>query len=109
VAARQRQGSFTSAVINYPGGYSRIYWELAIPKTAEYENVANEIDTFLLVNGTDPETVWQGGRTVSKTGVTDPAPAIEYDISQVPAGATLQVQVNVINPMTVGIQNGLIS
>jgi hypothetical protein len=109
VPARQRQGTFSSQVISYPGGYSRIYWELAIPKTAEYEDVTNQVTSQLFVNGVDPAGVWQGGRNVNKLGVVDAPPAEEFDITQVPAGATLQVVITVNNPMTIGIQNGVIS
>jgi hypothetical protein len=107
-AARPDGYTFTTAAINKPAGYSRIYWEFDIPIAAEYENTANEIDMFLLVNGDPSESVWKGGRATNKQGTVDFSPPVQYDISQVPTGATLQIKFVVVKAMTVGIKNGVI-
>jgi hypothetical protein len=109
VAAAVRSGTFATTSVAKPAGYTKIYWELAIPVTAEYEDPGRSYTARLLVDGVDPATTWAGGRTVNKQGVVNPPPAIEYDISQVPVGATLQVQMTVPVAMTIGIQNGAVT
>jgi hypothetical protein len=92
-------------------GHTKLYWEINIPSVSDYENTANHITSKMLVNGQDAASVWQGGRFTNKLGVVDPPPAVEFDLSGVPDGATLQVQVIVTAPaaFNVGIQNGLLS
>jgi hypothetical protein len=109
VAPAVRTGTFTTAAFAKPAGYTKIYWELAIPNVAEYEDPANGFTAHLLVNGVDPASTWVGGHAVNKQGAVDPPPAIEYDISQAPTGTTLQVQVAITGTFTVGIQNGAIT
>jgi hypothetical protein len=109
VAPAVRTGTFTTAAFAKPAGYTQIFWELAIPNAAEYEDPANQFIARLLVNGVDPASTWVGGHVVNKQGVVNPPPAIEYDIGPVPTGATLQVQVAITGTFTVGIQNGAIT
>lgn len=109
VPAARRSGTFSTTAITLPAGYSRIYWELSIPKATEYEDPGNSYTAELLVNDSSSATTWVGGRTTNKAGTIDPPPAIEYDISAVPAGATLQVRMTIPTAMTVGIQNGVVS
>jgi hypothetical protein len=108
VAAAVRSGTFSTSPVTKQAGYTRIYWEMAIPVAAEYEDPGKSYTATLLVNGVGSDTTWQGGRAVNKQGVVDPPPAIQYDISGVPVGATLQVRMNVPVAMTIGIQNGVI-
>lgn len=108
VPASRRSGTFSTPVITLPAGYSRIYWELAIPKATEYEDPGNSYTAELLVNGSGSATTWIGGRATNKAGAIDPPPAIQYDISAVPVGATLQVRMTVPVAFTIGIQNGVV-
>jgi hypothetical protein len=108
-AARADGFTFTSNAVAKPAGYTRIYWELDIPNVAEYEDIANEIDTFVVIDGVESESVWPGGRAVNKQGTVDFAPAYAYDISAVPTGASLQVRFLVKKAMTVGIKNGAVT
>jgi hypothetical protein len=109
VAAAVRSGTFSTAAVTKPAGYTRIYWELNIPNTAEYEDPGRSYTARLLVDGVDPATTWTGGRVVNKSLVVNPPPAIAYDVSTVPVGATLQVQMSVPVAMTIGIQNGAVT
>jgi hypothetical protein len=109
VAPAVRSGTFSTTAFAKPAGYTKIYWELAIPIAAEYEDPGKSYTAQLLVNGVDPATTWAGGHSVNKLGAVDPPPAIEYDISQVPVGATLQVRMTVPVAMTIGIQNGAVT
>jgi hypothetical protein len=116
VAPAVRQGTFKAPAspVTLPAGYSKLYWELDIPLTAEYEDPSNVIVSRMLVNGTDPASTWTGGHYVDKLGNVNPAPAVEFDIRAIPAGSTVQVQVEVNagspgKTMTVGVKNGLLS
>ena len=109
VPAKVRQGQFSTSVFTLSAPASTIYFELDIPNTSQYENTANTVTVQLLVNGSDPAIVWQGGRFVNKLGVVDPPPPFEWDISQYPAGTSFQLTATVLNSMDIGIQNGLIS
>jgi len=111
VAATLRPGgSFQTGALTYPGGYSNIYFEIAIPLAVDYQNPANEIIINKLVNGVVNGTAtWVGNASQA----TPPLVAVQWDITQMKAGDTIAAQ-GVINPVslnaiTCGIANGLVS
>jgi hypothetical protein len=110
VATANRSGTFQTAPLNYPGGYSRIYFELDIPITSQYEDTTNGFTATLLVDGDASAATWTGGRVVARDGVTiDPPPAFEWDLTRVAVGAVLQVRMALTRAMKVGIQAGVIA
>lgn len=109
VTPKIRQGTFSSNTATDNRGYNTISWEIILPTTSDYQNPANQVVTQLLVNGVDVQSVWQGSSSYTSNDPNGYMFAVEYDISQIAVGDTLQVSMSLNNKMNVGIQNGLIS
>jgi hypothetical protein len=112
VPAARRSGTFDTAAMTMPEGYTLLRWTLAIPKVAEYEDPGNSFRAEVHaappggVDGIYQSAGWAGGRVVSK-GVTDPAPTIAVGVDDIPVGSSVFVRVSVPVAMTIGIDGTL--
>lgn len=118
VAAAQRTGSFATSVMDYPGGYSLMYWELSglgAGAGSDYENTGNHFLCRVLYSLDGGATfaeydraTWDGGHAVGRGGAVDPTPALSVGLANLPV-SKVKVQIDLTGTMTIGIQNGLIS
>src|SRR3954469_5191665 len=114
VPAARRSGTFQTAPMTLPAGYTLLQWSLDIPKVAEYEDPS--VGFTAEVHSTPPGGIdgvygsgtWAGGRVVLK-GVTDPVPMFGFGLENVPVGSSVYVKILLTGTFTVGISGGVLS
>jgi hypothetical protein len=104
-----QSGQIVSQNINVPKSGVWVISLIGIP-TADYENSVNTFSLsirFSLDRGnTWNEYVgwtWQGGHYVGRGGVVNPVPALTVGLDRHTGNDRLQVEINVPNPFTFGI------
>lgn len=112
IAAAQRSGTATTAVMTYPGGYSALAWTLTGLGTgagSDYENPANSVTTTMFYStdggvtyGVFQQVVWQGG-PYSFRGVIDPPPSLSMPLANLPTGCKAYFQFDLTDTFTVGL------
>jgi hypothetical protein len=108
-----RSGSFSTAVLDYPGGYSFLNWSLTGMGTgpdSDYENPDNGFTALLYLSIDDGVTYtsftgagWRGGPFTDKQGILDPPPILQSPLDGLPANSKVFIQVDLTGTFTIGI------